>query len=98
MLRIDDFTHDLVRRTVYECYKSGMSPTVESVTHAMREKTSGTDYEFLYGKRTVRRLLRSMGFLHKTVQRKFTRAEASNIIAWSYSYLEQIRVAFTWLQ
>ncbi|KAJ4448835.1 hypothetical protein ANN_00226 [Periplaneta americana] len=68
-----------------------MSPTVESITHAMREKTSGTDYEFPYGKSTVRRLLRSMEFSHKRVQRKPTRAEACDIIAWTYPYIEQIR-------
>ena len=63
--KIYDFTCNVVRRTVYECYRSGVSPTVESITRSLREKTSATDYEFPYGKSTVRRLLRSMGFPHK---------------------------------
>ncbi|PSN32103.1 hypothetical protein C0J52_23382 [Blattella germanica] len=89
--KIDDFTRDIVRRTVYECYRSGVSPTVESITRSLREKTSATDYEFSYGKSTVCRLLRSMGFSHKIVRRKPTRAESSDIVAWRYSYLEKIR-------
>ncbi|KAJ4432228.1 hypothetical protein ANN_20844 [Periplaneta americana] len=68
-----------------------MSPTVESVTHAMRKKTSDTNYDFPYGKSIVRRLFQSMEFSHKTVQRTPTRAEACAIIARRYSYFEQIR-------
>ena len=68
-----------------------MSPTIESITRSLREKTSATDYEFPYGKSTVRRLLLSMEFSHKMFRRKPTRAESSDIVAWRYSYLEKIR-------
>ena len=89
--RIDDFTRDLLRRTVFEHYRDGKSPTVVSLMEAMRQKTAGTDYQFPYGAKTLYRLLRSMGFKYRVVPRKSIRAESYHIIAWRYKYLETIK-------
>lgn len=89
--KIDDFTRDLLRRTIFEYYKNGKSPTVEALTESMRQKTAQTNYEFPYSAATLYRLLVSMGFQYKSAPKKSLRTETPDIIVWRYRYLHAIR-------
>ena len=90
--KIDDFSRDLLRRTVYEFYQNGLSPSVTLLTETMKKKTEGTDYPFPYGSKTVSRLLSSMGFKYCSLKKKPGRAESNDVISWRYRYLNEINI------
>lgn len=90
--KIDDFCRDLLRRTVYECFQNGVSPTPECLTAIMKRKTENTDYTFPYSSRTVGRLLVSMGFKYGRIISRCNRAETYEVITWRYRYLEEINL------
>ena len=48
--KVDGFTKDLIRRTVYEFYDQKRAPlrTVQMIFQKVKEKTEGTDYAFPY--------------------------------------------------
>ena len=89
--KIDDFSRDLLRRTIYDFFKNGVSPTIRTLNRAMREKTAGTEYEFPYSDSTLYRLLGSMGFVYRTLAKKSAKFESEEVIAWRYRYLQAIR-------
>jgi len=89
--KVDDFSRDLLRRTVYEFFKRGEAPTGEKLANEMKRKTKGTEYEFPYCSRTLQKLLHTMGFSYKMIERRNTRSESRDVIAWRYRYLEKIK-------
>ena len=44
--KVDGFTKDLIRRTVYEFYDQKRAPNVQMIFQKVKEKTEGTDYAF----------------------------------------------------
>ena len=62
--KIDNFTKDLIRRTIYEVYDNKVAPTMEMVSEKIKLKTQDTGYEFPYGLTTLRGILKKLGFRH----------------------------------
>ena len=89
--RIDDFTCDLLRCTVYEFYRKGVAPNEQNLLKAMQGKTRDTEYEFPYTEKMLIRLMKSMGFRYRTLERRSTASESTHVIAWRYRYLDQIK-------
>ena len=44
--KVEGFTKDLIRRTVYEFYDQKRAATVQMIFQKVKERTEGTDYAF----------------------------------------------------
>ena len=60
--KIDGFTKDLIRRTVYEFYDQKRAPSVQMIFQKVNEKTEGTGYAFPYELTSLKKLLKMIGF------------------------------------
>ena len=61
--KVDGFAKDLIQRTVYEFYDQKRAPTVQMIFQKVKEKTEGTDYAFPYELRSLKKLLKMIGFI-----------------------------------
>ncbi|KAJ4426195.1 hypothetical protein ANN_27004 [Periplaneta americana] len=84
--KADNFTCDLIRRTVYDFFKNGQSPTVSEILIELRNKC-----EFSYKETTLRDLLKKLGFRFQILNKRRVIMESSRIVTWRYKYLKTLR-------
>ena len=89
--KVDGFTKDLIRRTVYEFYDHKRAPTVQMIFQKVKEKTEGTDYAFPYELTSLKKLLKMIGFHFCKTNNRTVLMEIPRIAARRYEYLRKIR-------
>ena len=85
--KVDGFTKDLIRRTVYEFYDQKRAPTVQMIFQKVKEKTEGTDYAFRYELTSLKKLLKMIGFHFCKTNNRTVLMEIPGIAARRYEYL-----------
>ena len=89
--KVDAFTKDLIRRTVYEFYDQKRAPTVQMIFQKVKEKTEGTDFAFPYELTSLKKLLKMIGFHFCETNNRTVLMEIPRIAARRYEYLRKIR-------
>ena len=89
--KVDGFTKDLIRRTVYEFYDQKRAPTVQVIFQKVKEKTEGTNYAFPYELTSLKKLLKMIGFHFCKTNNRTVLMEIPRIAAGRYEYLRKIR-------
>ena len=89
--KVDGFTKDLIRRTVYEFYDQKRAPTVQMIFQKVKEKTEGTDYAFPYELTSLKKLLKMIRFHFCKTNNRTVLMEIPRIAARRYEYLRKIR-------
>ena len=89
--KVEGFTKDLIRRTVYEFYDQKRAPTVQIIFQKVKEKTEGTDYTFPYELTSLTKLLKMIGFHFCKTNNCTLLMEIPRIAAQRYEYLRKIR-------
>ena len=85
--KVDSFTEDLIRATIYEFYDQKICPTLDMLFEKIQERTKGEDYEFLYGRTWLSKLVKSLGFCYC----REVLMESPRIMAWRWEFLRKIR-------
>ena len=62
--KVDNFTKDLIRATIYEFYDHKICPTLDMLFEKIQEKTNVEDYEFPYGRTWLSKLVKALGFCY----------------------------------
>ena len=89
--KVDGFTKDLIRRTVYEFYDQKRAPAVQMIFQKVKEKTEGTDCAFPYELTSLKKLLKMIGFHFCKTNNRTVLMEIPRIAARCYEYLRKIR-------
>ena len=81
----------LIRRAVYKFYDEKIAPTLDTIYEKFLQKTSGEDYEFPYGRSTLSKILKSLGFRYCRNKNKQVLMESPRIQAMRYEFLRKLR-------
>ena len=60
--KIDIFWKDLIRQSIYEFNYTKIAPTLDMLLQKLKERSSGTEYEFPYKRTTLYHLVKKLGF------------------------------------
>ena len=82
--KVDGFTKDLIRRTVYEFYDQKRAPTVQMIFQKVKEKREGTDYAFPYELTSLKKLLKMIRFHFCKTNNRTVLMEIPRIAALRY--------------
>ena len=82
---------DLIMRAVYEFYDEKIAPTLDMIYEKILQKTSGEDYEFPYGRSTLSKILKSLGFHYCRNKNRQVLMESPRIQAMRYEFLRKLR-------
>ena len=89
--KVDSFTKDLIRTTIYEFYDQKICPTLDMLFEKIQERTKGEDYEFPYGRTWLSKLVKSLGFCYCRSNNRQVLMESPRIMAWRWEFLRKIR-------
>ena len=88
--KIDSFMKDLIMRAVYEFYDEKIAPTLNMIYEKILQKTSCEDYEFPYGRSTLSKILKSLGFRYCRNKNRQVLMESPCIQAMCYEFLRKL--------
>ena len=89
--KVNSFTKDLIRATIYEFYDQKICPTLDMMFEKIQEKTKGEGYEFPYGRTWFSKLIKSLGFCYCRSNNREVLMESPHIMAWQWEFLRKIR-------
>ena len=89
--KVDSFTKDLIRATIYEFYDQKICLTLDMLFEKIQERTKGEDYEFPYGRTWLSKLAKSLGFCYYRSNNREVLIESPRIMAWRWEFLRKIR-------
>ena len=89
--KLDSSTKDLIRVTIYEFYDQNICPTLDMLFEKNQERTKGEDYEFPYGRTSLSKLVKSLGFCYCRSNNREVLMESPRITAWRWEFLRKIR-------
>ena len=79
--KVDSFTKDLIRATIYEFYDHKICPTLDMLFEKIQKKTKGKDYELSYGRTWLSKLVKSLGFCYCRSNNREVLMESPRIMA-----------------
>ena len=88
--KVDSFTKDLIRATIYEFYDQKICPTLDMLLEKIQERTMG-DYEFPYGRTWLSKLVKSLGFCYCRSNNREILMESPSIMAWRWEFLRKLK-------
>lgn len=75
--RVDSFTVDLIRRTVYKCYEMRVAPTVDMIYEKLKD-------EIPYHRTSLYWILRKIGFRYCRTSGRNVIMESARLVRWRY--------------
>ena len=66
--KVDEFWKKLIRETIYSFYKKKTAPTIDALYEKLNEVSTGTNYEFPYGRTTLFHVVKKLSFRYQKAE------------------------------